>query len=98
MTTTAIVRVVCRADRFEQTARLLAWAMGHPVGFSEPAAVAITRSLFIDTGLAYDDRSELVPSDFALDMVGLIPGVLSWGIVPSDVVGAVPGSDVPEAG
>lgn len=85
MTTTAVVRVVCRADRFEQTARLLAWAIGrHPIGYAEPGAVAITRSLFIDTGLAYDERAEIVPSDFALDMVALVPGVLSWSVVSSD--------------
>lgn len=92
MTSTAILRVVCRADRFDETARLMAWAVGHPVGFSNPEAVAITRSLFVDTGLAYD-RNEFVPDDFALDVVGKVPGVLSWEIVSSDVVGRAPRGD-----
>jgi hypothetical protein len=80
---TARVKVVCRAAGFEETLRLLAWAVGHPVSFEEARRPAITRCLYVETGLAYDGRSDVVLEDLGLDVVGKVDGVLSWTVVPA---------------
>lgn len=81
---TAAVRVVCRAADFENTARLLSWAVGHPISFGETSAPAITRCLYVETGLSYDGRREVVLEDLGLDVIGKVDGVLSWAVVPSE--------------
>lgn len=84
---TSLVRIVCRSDRADQTARLVAWTTGHPVDFEEPPAAAtprITECLIVDTHLTHDERAVRILEELGLEIVGKIDGVLSWTVIPSD--------------
>lgn len=82
---TAIIKVLCRADKLEETVNLLAWAVGHRVELEEQGTFSQTRYLFIHTDLAYADDSNTILERLGLDIIGKIAGVLSWTVIPSDI-------------
>ncbi len=84
---TALVRIVCRADGADETARLVAWTTGHEVRVRESGGdgiAHITECLVVDTNLAYVERHVRVLEELGLEIVGKVSGVLSWTVVPSD--------------
>ncbi len=81
---TAIVRVTCRANTVEDTARKLAWTVGHPVRLAAAVPGAATRSLLVLTDLAYNGHDDTILERLGMDIIGKVAGVLSWEVIPSD--------------
>jgi hypothetical protein len=81
---TAVIKVVCKPDKLEETANLLAWTVGHRVEIAEASSHAETRWLFVFTDLAYHDDDDTILEHLGLDIIGKLGGVLSWIVIPSD--------------
>lgn len=84
---TALVRILCRADGADETARLIEWTTGHEVRLRDNGRDGlhhITECLLVDTNLAYVERHVRVLEELGLEIVGKVSGVLSWSVVPSD--------------
>ncbi|HEX6289021.1 MAG TPA: hypothetical protein VFZ66_07510 [Herpetosiphonaceae bacterium] len=82
---TAVIKVVCKPDKLEETANLLAWTVGHRVEVAERTSHADARWLFVFTDLAYHDDDDTILEHLGLDIIGKLGGVLSWTVIPSDV-------------
>lgn len=82
---TAVIKVVCKPDKLEETANLLAWTVGHRVEVADTASNADARWLFVFTDLAYHDDDDTILELLGLDIIGKLGGVLSWTVIPSDV-------------
>lgn len=87
---TAMIKVLCRADTFEETLNLLAWAVGHRVEIPEAAPLSDAKYVFIYTDLGYNDDDENILANLGLDIIGKISGVLSWEVVASNHPGVEP--------
>lgn len=85
---TAIIQVVCRAGTFDETARMLAWTVGHSVQLGDPVPGSTTRSLLVITNLAYHGQDDTILERLGMDIIGKVAGVLSWEVVPSDQPGS----------
>jgi hypothetical protein len=81
---TATIRVKCRADSVDETAQLLAWAVGYPVAPAEPAESGESRWLLVRTDIAYEGDSEAILERLGLDMIARISGVQYWEVAASD--------------
>lgn len=82
---TAIVRVTCRADTFKDTARKLAWTVGHPIQLLDALPGARTRGLLVLTDLAYHGQDDTILERLGMDIIGKVTGVLAWEVIPSDL-------------
>lgn len=82
---TAVIKVVCKPDKLEETANLLAWTVGHRVEVADAFSNADARWLFVFTDLAYHDDDDTILEHLGLDIIGKLGGVLSWAVIPSDV-------------
>lgn len=87
---TAVVKVLCKPEKLEETANLIAWTVGHRVEIADTVSAAETRWLFVFTDLAYYDDDDTILERLGLDIIGKIGGVLSWEVVPSDQQAAAP--------
>lgn len=82
---TAIIKVVCKPDKLEETANLLAWTVGHRVEMVDASSHTDACALMVFTELAYHDDDDTILEHLGLDIIGKLGGVLSWTVIPSDV-------------
>ncbi len=80
----AIIKVLCKADMLQQTANMLAWALGHRIEIPEAASNAKVRTLFILTDIEYYEDDETLLQHLGFDMIGKISGVVSWEVIQED--------------
>lgn len=81
---TATIRVKCRADSVDATAKLLAWAVGYPVVPAGPTESEESQWLLVLTDIAYEGDREAILERLGLDMIARISGVQYWEVAPSD--------------
>jgi hypothetical protein len=79
----AIIKVICCRENVDETAALVASAVGHQVFVQLPDGVRFGW-LFFPTGLPFENDSERFSRHFGFAIIGKIPGVLSWEVVPSE--------------
>ena len=80
---TAIIKVLCKGDGFEEAANLVAWTVGHRVEIGELGPEANTRWVLILTDLAYHHDDDTILERLGLQVIGKVSGVLYWEVVPS---------------
>jgi len=85
---TAVIKVSCDAGQWGETAHTIAWAVGHNVVVRLPHSHPGVIWVYIVTDFGYVDDGGAVLEQFGLGVVGIIPGVLSWTVIPGDTLEA----------
>lgn len=77
----ATIKVLCRTEALEDTAKMLQWALGHRVTIEENSPDAKTGCLFVFTDIEYYGTDVNLFENFGFDIIGKISGVVSWEIL-----------------